>query len=211
MFKITNHVLMSGYYREKFDANLIILLDLVTIVARISHSEYLDEKQELSLNNYRDFYNSIASIISHQYKTIETGSSLLHLCTNASTERISFSKDYPCWMTTHLLFGCGANANVYASDGNTPLHHLAKNIPTTNVLKMVNLLNNADAHLDYINNKEQTPLRSMPLLHIKIIEHLKKNTDVIRLKCCCAKLIRQQIFSYENIFSTVLVGFIQKH
>ncbi|CAF2090659.1 unnamed protein product [Rotaria magnacalcarata] len=209
MFKITNHVLMSDYYRENFDANLIILLHLITIVGRIIHSEYLDEKQELSLNNYRDFYNSIASITSHQYRTIETGSSLLHLCTNASTESISFLNDYPCWITTRLLIGCGANVNVFDSDGNTPSHNLVKNIPMTNVLKKINLLYNADAHLDYINNKGQTPLQSMPLLHIKIIEHLKKNMDVIRLKCCCAKLIRQQKFSYENIFSTALVGFIR--
>ncbi|CAF4869749.1 unnamed protein product, partial [Rotaria socialis] len=72
---------------------------------------------------------------------------------SSSPQQKVFCYSYPCWMTTRLLFGCGANANVSASDGNTPLHHLAKNIPTTNVLKMVNLLNNADAHLDYINNK----------------------------------------------------------
>ena len=114
-------------------------------------------------------------------------------------------------MTTRLLIGCGANVNVFDSDGNTPLHNLVKNISTTDVFKMIDLLYNAGAHLDYINSKGQTPLQLVPLLPIKIIEHLKKKMDVIRLKCCCARLIRQQKLSYENIFSTALICFIRKH
>ncbi|CAF2575341.1 unnamed protein product [Rotaria sp. Silwood2] len=211
MFKIMNYVLRSDYYRESFDINLVILLHLITIVARIIHSEYLNEKQELSIDYCRDLYKSIASIIRYQYRTMETGSSLLHLCTSSSTESTPFSIDYPCWMTTRLLIDCSADVNDLDLNRNTPLHKLVQNISSSNVLQIIDILCNAGAHLDYVNIQGQTPLQSVVSFRFKIIERLKKKIDVIRLKCCCARLIRQYKFSYENMFSTSLVDFVRKH
>ncbi|CAF4175783.1 unnamed protein product, partial [Rotaria sordida] len=211
LFKIMNYVLISNHYRESFDVNLITLLHLITIISRIIYSENLDEKQELSIDYYRDLYKSMRSIIRHQYKTKTTGLSFLHLCTSSLTENIPFSIDYPCWMTTRLLIDCNADVNALDLNGNTPLHTLVQNISSSNVLKTIDLLCNAGAHLDYVNKDGQTPLQLVPSFRIKIIERLKKKMDVICLKCCCARLIRQQQFSYQNILSNSLIAFVRKH
>ncbi|CAF3562034.1 unnamed protein product [Rotaria sp. Silwood1] len=211
MFKIMNYILISDHYREIYDTNLTILLHLITIVAQIIYSEHSDEKNALSIDYYRELYKSVGSIIRHQYKTIETGSTLLHLCTSSSTESTPFSIDYPCWMTARLLIDCSADVNALNFNENTPLHELVQSISSSNVLQIIDLLCNAGAHLDYVNKQGQTPLQLVSSSRIKIIERLKKKMDVIRLKCCCARLIRQQQFSYENIFSTSLVNFVRKH
>jgi hypothetical protein len=91
MFKIMNNVLISDNDSESFDSNLIILLHLITIVARIIHSENLEEKQEISMDHCRELHKSVVYVIRHQYKTVSTGSSLLHLCTNSLTENTSIS------------------------------------------------------------------------------------------------------------------------
>ncbi len=76
---------------------------------------------------------------------------------------------------------------------------------------MIDLLCDAGAHLDYVNKKGQTPLESIYPLKISTIQCLKKRIDVIRLKCLCARIIRHQQFSIENILSKSLVNFVQKH
>lgn len=118
---------------------------------------------------------------------------------------------YPCWMTTRLLIDCGADVDALDSNKNTPLHVLAGQIPSSNVLKIIDLLCNAGAHLDYVNRNEKTPVESVPLYHPMMIENLKKKMDISRLKCLCARVIRQQNFSIENILSTSLVSFVQIH
>jgi ankyrin repeat protein len=89
MFKIMNHVLISDKYSEHFDSNLMTLLHLITIVARIIHSENFEEKQELSVDHCRDLHRAVACII--QYQTMRTNSSFLHLCTSSLTESTSLS------------------------------------------------------------------------------------------------------------------------
>jgi Fem-1 family protein b len=91
MFNIMNYVFTSDHNIESFDLCLIILLRLITIVARIMYSEDLEEKQELSIDHRRDLYKAIRYVIRHQYVSVETGSSLLHLCINSSTKKISVS------------------------------------------------------------------------------------------------------------------------
>ena len=92
MFKIMNTVLkLDNNNSEDFDSYLIILLHLISLVARIIHSEIVEEKQELSIDHRRQLYKSILCITRHQYKTVKTKSSLLHLCTNSSTGSSSSS------------------------------------------------------------------------------------------------------------------------
>jgi Fem-1 family protein b len=113
-------------------------------------------------------------------------------------------------MTARLLIECGANVDTLDSNKNTPLHILVQNIPRSDVLKTIDLLCDAGAHLDYVNEEGQTALNSVPSFHIEISQHLKEKMGVTRLKCLCARLIQQQ-FSYQNILPTSLVNFVQKH
>jgi len=114
-------------------------------------------------------------------------------------------------MTTRLLIDCGADVNALDIDGNTPLHILVRNTSSSNVIKIIDIFYNAGAHLDYVNKKGQTPLESVSSYRFKIIERLKKKMNVSRLKCLCARVIRQQQFSIETILSTSLVNFVHKH
>jgi len=91
MFKIMNNILILDNNSKDLDSNLIIILHLISLVARIIYSENLEEKQELSIDHRRQLYKSILCITRHQYKTVKTSSSLLHLCTNSSTESSSSS------------------------------------------------------------------------------------------------------------------------
>jgi hypothetical protein len=94
---------------------------------------------------------------------------------------------------------------------NTPLHLVVQNCPSSTVSIMIDLLRDAGAHLDYVNKKGQTPFESISPLKISTMQCLKKRIDVIRLKCLCARIIRHQQFSIENILSKSLVNFVQKH
>ena len=89
MFNLVNNVLQSKAYRKDFDANLLVLLHLISFVARIIHSEKAEEQQKLSIDQYRQLYKSILSILRYQHRTIKNGSTLLHLCSSFSTETIS--------------------------------------------------------------------------------------------------------------------------
>lgn len=93
MFNIMDHVLKSDYHKTSFDANLTVLLHLLTIVARIIYSDISQEKQEISVDHYRALYKSVRYMIRYHYRTLKTGSSLLHLCTSSSTETILYFEE----------------------------------------------------------------------------------------------------------------------
>jgi Fem-1 family protein b len=120
---------------------------------------------------------------------------------------------YPCWRTAYLLINCDANVDALDMDNNTSLHVLVQNRPLWQVdlLAIIDLLCNARAHLDVVNRKGQTPFESISSSEINIIQYLKKKMTVSRLKCLCARLIREQKFSVENVLSKSLLNFIQIH
>lgn len=126
-------------------------------------------------------------------------------------ERICFR--YPCWRTARLLINCDANIDALDMDNNTSLHALVQNGPLweIDVLAIIDLLCNAGADLNVVNRKGQTPIESISSSAINIIQYLKKKVDVIPLKCRCARLIRQQQFSVENILPKSLLNFIKIH
>ena len=113
-------------------------------------------------------------------------------------------------MTARLLIDCHTDINALDIDGNTPLHILVRNISSMNVLKMIDFLCDSGAHLDYVNEKRQTPLESVAAYRSKTIERLKAKASVFRLKCLCAQIIQRQQLSYQNILSTSLVNFGSK-
>ena len=119
---------------------------------------------------------------------------------------------YPCWMTARLLLECDANVNSLNNDGNTPLHILLQSSTMSNVMKMIDLLCDAGAHLDYVNQQKQTPLELVPAYRYKIVEQLKKKMNVTQLKCLCAQIIRRKdLFYQDGILSSSLVNFVEKH
>ena len=86
MFTVINYVLTTDIYQKDFESNLIILLHLISIVARLIHSEHAHEKQHFSIDDRRKLYKSILFTIRNPYHTQRHRSSLLHLCLNSSTE-----------------------------------------------------------------------------------------------------------------------------
>lgn len=114
-------------------------------------------------------------------------------------------------MTTRLLIDCGADVNSVNIDGDTPMHILVKNLLTTNLFKIIDLLCDAGAHLDYVNKERKSPLESIAAYRVKLIERLKQKMNVVPLKCLCAQRIRREQIVYENLLSNSLVNFLQKH
>jgi hypothetical protein len=95
---------------------------------------------------------------------------------------------------------------------NTPLHLISQRTSDIeNVLFIINLLcDKARAHLDCVNDQNQTPLESTSNVDVK--EHLREKIGVGQLKCLCARFIRQQKIDFQKYrFSLSLVNFIEIH
>lgn len=187
----------------------------------------------------RDIYRTLLMIVRTCYMTIANSQrwTLLHLsmmtglsCVNDShimalckyllyfslvdfrIRLVFFSIRYPCHKTVGLLLRCGANVDAIDSDRDTPLHLIAqRKTDIENVLFIINLLCDiGGAHPDCVNDRGQTPLESASNIHVK--EHLREKIGVGRLKCRCARLIRQQRIDFQNYqFSSSLIHFIEKH
>jgi hypothetical protein len=116
-------------------------------------------------------------------------------------------------MTARLLIDCDANVDALDLHRNTSLHVVVQNAPAweLDVLTIIDLLCSTGAHLDLVNVKGKTALESISLLKINRIQYLRKKMDVIRLKCLCGRLIREQNFTLENVLSKSLINFIQQH
>ncbi len=123
----------------------------------------------------------------------------------------NFLFSYPCWMTTHLLLNCGAYVDIFDINRNTPLHRLVQNSLSIDIIMIINILCNFGAHLDYVNNQGQIPLELIGISQNEIIRYLKEKMGVRRLKCICARLIQKESLQYQNLFSTSLISFTQKH
>ena len=77
-----------------FDYNLITLLHLLTIAAKLLLKEHSDGSERVSLTDGQTLIKSIRSIVSKGYVTMNSGSSLLHLCCNENTTSMARSSTY---------------------------------------------------------------------------------------------------------------------
>lgn len=180
--------------------------------------------------DHRVFYQFIHSINQCRYVTREDGSSLLHLClsdrtlsSNTSIDRICkyviihemlhFLKyvmshfRYPCLQTVRTLLQCGANVNANNAVGNTPVHIFVSNSSDCNEA-ILQLLCNADAHLDCANALRETPMDMASNLHIK---QLLKARMKLSLKCLCARLIQRNDIPFHGKIVNSLVTFVERH
>ncbi|CAF3523352.1 unnamed protein product [Rotaria sp. Silwood1] len=209
VLKALNDELSNG---RNNDHNLFTLFYLITIISHVS------EKQKFS-PSMMDIYRILVMFIRTRCKTIENSQywSLLHLsmmtglpCVNDN--RIMALCKYPCHKTIGLLLQYGANVDAIDSERNTPLHLIAqRKHDIENVLFIINLLcDSGGAHPDCVNDQGRTPLEAASNIHVK--EHLRKKIGVGRLKCLCARFIRQRKIVFQNYqLSLCLVNFIEKH
>ncbi len=119
---------------------------------------------------------------------------------------------YPCHKTIGLLLQCGANVDATDSERDTPLHLIAQRTSDIeNILFIINLLcDTGGAHLDCVNEQGETPLDLASNIHVK--KHLREKIGVGRLKCLCARFIRQGEIPFQNYqLSSSLVNFIEHH
>jgi len=186
----------------------------------------------------KDIYRNLIMLVQNCYTTIENSHrwTLLHLSTMVGLPCVNdnhimalckcvlhfslgirlvlffFLIRYPCHKTISLLLQCGANIDAIDSERETPLHLIAqRKNDIDNVLFIINLLcDTGKAHPDCVNARGQTPLESASNVYVK--EHLRGKIGVSRLKCICARLIRQRKLPFQNKqFSSLLVNFIEKH
>lgn len=165
----------------------------------------------MSTNDRRNFYRLIHSINQDLYLTRHCESSLLHLCLNESTSSshrfIDETCKYPCYNTVRTLLQCGADVNASDAIGNTPLHTFVSNTDVYNE-NIFQLLCDAGAHLDYTNALGEIPLNTVSRFDMKQLLQTKMK---IKLKCICARLIRQTHLQYQDYITQSLVNFVQRH
>lgn len=134
-------------------------------------------------------------------------SKLLMTNTDIFLYYILFYLRYPCPTTVCTLLLCGADVNACDNLHNTPLHVYLSSSCTYDE-RILKLLCDAGAHLDYANESRKTPidmaLNSFP-------QKLLKSKMKISLKCLCARVIRTNNVPFHDKLTPLLVQFVQKH
>lgn len=114
---------------------------------------------------------------------------------------------YPCLQTASLLLKCGADVNEIDEIHQTPLHTLMMNRNQYDIA-LVELLYRAGAHLDCINALGET---AEDLADDPTVKSLLKSRTEMKLKCFCARVIRQNEIPYDGKIAKSLVNFVNKH
>jgi hypothetical protein len=92
----------------------------------------------------------------------------------------------------------------------TPLHIISQTYNLNENLRrsVIELLLDANAHTDYINENGHLPEYYAGQAEIK--ELLRVNRK-LSLKCRCAQLINSENVNYENSLSSRLIAFVRMH
>jgi Fem-1 family protein b len=114
---------------------------------------------------------------------------------------------YPCLHTVRILLQCGADVNASDALRNTPVHIFVSNSSDCNE-SILQLLCNANAHLDCANALRQTPIDMASSLNTK---QLLKTRMKISLKCLCARLIQRNNIPFHGKIVNSLVIFVERH
>ncbi|CAF1595078.1 unnamed protein product [Adineta ricciae] len=208
MLKIMKIEFQLNVKNENFDYNLRTLLYLLTIIANLIQNR----NGNVDINQRRELHHLIQLILRCEYRTVRDQLTLLHLCSTTSTKRFSDDVHYPCSVTARLLITCGAHVDVLDANKNTPLHLLVQNDDVSDkTLSMMDVLYQAGAHMDHVNDKGQTPFELIPPDNVGVVQHFKEILGVRSLKCICARLIQRERLHYDDTLSKVLTHFVQKH
>ena len=119
---------------------------------------------------------------------------------------------FPCASTAKLLIQCGSDVNAVDEHLNSPLHLIvAYQKPISDFLTLHSIttsLIESGAHMDAVNDKNETPLQSATT---GVAEILVKTQTKISLKCLSAKAIKKYKISYGGLFAAPIVHFIDIH
>jgi Fem-1 family protein b len=232
LLRIMTDELSSLEDGEAFNYNLVTLLQFLTISAQLLFNEGTENDHKLSREDGKVLIQHIRSIVAENYVTKESGSSLLHLCCDESTEGLSnnggnifnlaflfnnqlLSYRYPCLMTVRLLVFCGIDVDAMDSANKTALHILVQNSQNDNSMAIIDFLcNTTDVHIDFADNNGNSPVEySDPIVNFNHarIKRLQQKIGVTSLKCHCARLAKYRRLPYKECLSSSLVNFIHKH
>lgn len=119
---------------------------------------------------------------------------------------------FPCAATASLLIKCGADVDAMTKAGDTPLHiivgyqkHVSDFITLHSII--VSLLD-ANAHIDYVNRRGETPYTSATT---GVAEIILKSKAQISLKCLAAQAIGFHKLAYQNNVPFELIDFVRLH
>ncbi|CAF3494370.1 unnamed protein product [Rotaria sp. Silwood1] len=192
----------------------------------------LDERQRMVLEqttasneDRRSIIIWIRKLCQKQYTTTE-GQNLLHMSVNPQTcyginyrpTDIIQVLPFPNLDSTQLLLAYGQQwIDVNARDQNrsdTALHIVSRNFDQNikeNVMKIIEILLNANAHIDYVNYHGKTPFDEVVDTDIRFL--LQSKHKLPRLKCLCARLITIHQITYDHVWPkpTALTNFVQLH
>ncbi|KAI1296529.1 Protein fem-1 -like protein B [Halotydeus destructor] len=146
------------------------------------------------------------------------GETLLHLCVNVDTPledpRLAAVCRFPCAKAAKLLIQTGSDVNAMTVTGDTPLHvivHYHKSVSDFLTLHaIITALVEANAHLDYVNNKGLTPLEGSMTGIAEIILRTTKESS-LSLKCLAAQTVCRNNVSYETHVPVHLHEFVKLH
>ena len=120
--------------------------------------------------------------------------------------------------STQLLLTCGQQwIDVDARDqihSETALHIVSHNFRQNvkeNVIKILEILLDVGAHIDYVDYRGKTPLDEATDTDVRTL--LRSKQKLPRLKCLCARLINTQQITYDHVWPkpTALTNFVQLH
>jgi ankyrin repeat protein len=97
--------------------------------------------------------------------------------------------------------------NTTDAVGNTPLHILASNSNNCDET-ILQLLCDAGPHFDYTNTLGETPIDLALNSNTKQLLKVKMK---IKLKCLCARLIKNNDIPFHGKIATSLVNFVERH
>ncbi|CAF3506636.1 unnamed protein product [Rotaria sp. Silwood1] len=183
------------------------------------------EQTTASNEDRRSIIIWIRKLCQKQYTTTE-GQNLLHMSVNPQTcyginyrpTDIIQVLPFPNLDSTQLLLAYGQQwIDVNARDQNrsdTALHIVSRNFDQNikeNVMKIIEILLNANAHIDYVNYHGKTPFDEVVDTDIRFL--LQSKHKLPRLKCLCARLITIHQITYDHVWPkpTALTNFVQLH
>ena len=120
--------------------------------------------------------------------------------------------------STQLLLAYGQQwIDVNARDqsrSDTALHIVSRNFGQHvkgNVMKIIEILLDVGAHIDYVNYCGKTPLDEAIDTDIRTL--LRSKQKLPRLKCLCARLVTMHQITYDHVWPkpTALTNFVQLH
>lgn len=109
--------------------------------------------------------------------------------------------------TVRTLVQCGIDVNASNALRNTPIHVFASNSSDCDEA-ILQLLCDADVHLDYANALRETPMDLALNLNIK---RLLKTRIRLSLKCLCARIIQKNDIPFHGKIGNSLVTFVARH